>query len=108
SVLAGCDVKTTSSNQAGTGAPGAQASAVANPCGTFGPTETSTLPMDVGTNDLQINCSAWQAFIALNWKGDPANPGQPDPSATWDSFGTPGDMSPKVWETYLEASIVFS
>jgi|GEM_PF-335652 len=105
SVLAGCDVKTTG-NQAGGGAPGAQA-AVANPCGTFGPTQTSTLPMQTGTNDLQIKCSAWQAFIALNWKGDPANPGQPDPNANWDSFGTPGDMSPKVWETYLEASAVF-
>ncbi len=107
SVLAGCDYKGSGGNQAGTAVPGAQAGAVANPCGTFGPTQTSTLPMDVGTDNLQINCSAWQAFIALNWKGDPANPGQPDPNAAWASFGTPGDMSPKVWETYLEASAVF-
>ena len=84
---------------------GAQA-AVANPCGTL-VTKTSALPSEAGGDQVQVDCSAWQAFIALNWKADPANPGQPA-DVPWDGFGTPGDMSPTVWESYHEAATVFS
>lgn len=62
-------------------------------------------------NQAGANCMAWQTFIALNWKADPQNPGQPDMSATPDQFGepeTPNDphspIFPVVWETYKEAS----
>jgi hypothetical protein len=105
--LAGCQEKKAAGNEAGAPAAGAQAAA-ANPCGLFAPTATSTLPMQTGNNPVELDCSAWQAFIALNWKSDPNNPGQPDPTASWASFGTPGDMDPKVWETYLEAAAVFA
>jgi hypothetical protein len=83
------------------------AAAPANPCTTFAPTPTSTLPGNVGGSQVQIDCTAWQAFIALNWQADPGNPGHPSKTAPWSTFGTPGDMSPKVWETYLEAATVF-
>jgi hypothetical protein len=81
--------------------------AAANLCGALAPSKTSTLPANPGSNQAEIDCSAWQAFIALNWRADPHNPGHPDGSAPWASFGTPGDASPKVWESYLEASTVF-
>src|SRR5262249_25558047 len=84
----------------------AQATPSGAPCSNA-PTQSSALPMDPGSDPATVDCSAWQAFIALNWKADPANPGHPDPTAQWASFGTPGDMSPVVWESYLEASSVF-
>lgn len=96
--LSGC-------NKADPAKPGA--TAVANPCGVLAPNKTSALPSNPGQDQVTIDCSAWQAFIALNWQADPAKPGYPNKNASWDSFGTPGDMSPKVWETYLEASAVF-
>jgi hypothetical protein len=80
--------------------------AVANPCGSAGPTKTSALPKVPGNTQLQVDCEAWQAFIALNWRADPANPGQPD-NSPWESFGTPGDTSLTVWESYHEAANVF-
>src|SRR4051812_2549976 len=85
---------------------GAQA-AVANPCGTVAPTQTSTLPTDLGSSQVEVDCAAWQGFIALNWRADPNKPGYPDPSAPWSSFGTPRDTRPTVWESYLEAGAVF-
>lgn len=99
--LAACQEDASSGNKAG-----AQA-AVANPCGTFAPTQKPTLPGDFGTDQTQVDCVAWQSFIALNWKADPAKPGYPDPAAQWASFGTPKDTSPTVWESYLEAGAVF-
>ncbi|MDJ0796851.1 MAG: hypothetical protein QNJ51_08425 [Calothrix sp. MO_167.B12] len=61
-------------------------------------------------NQSAVNCMAWQTFIALNWKADPENPGQPDMSATASEFGTPpettNNINPVVWETYKEASEV--
>jgi hypothetical protein len=86
--------------------PGPQAT-VANPCGTLAPDKTSTLPSNPGLNQTQVDCSAWQAFIALNWRADPGKNGSPDPKATWAQFGLPGDTSPAVWETYYEAATVF-
>lgn len=83
------------------------AAAPADPC-SGAINQGSKLPGGPGNSQLTVDCSAWQAFIALNWKGDASKPGFPDPSATWASFGTPGDQSPTVWETYLEASAVFN
>jgi hypothetical protein len=100
--LAACQDKSSSQNKSG-----AQ-TAVANPCGALAPTQTSALPKDPGNSQIGVDCSAWQAFIALNWKSDPANPGYPDPKAQWASFGAPSDVSPTVWESYAEASAVFS
>jgi hypothetical protein len=88
--LAGCKPGTSSGNAVAVATP------AANPCGALAPTQTSALPKDPGNNQVQVDCSAWQAFIALNWRADPAKPGFPDPAANWASFGTPGDNSPKV------------
>jgi hypothetical protein len=99
--LAACEENETSGNKVG-----AQAAA-ANPCGSFAPTQTSTLPTDFGSNQVEVDCAAWQTFIALNWRADPAKSGYPDPAATWASFGTPRDTSPTVWESYMEAGAVF-
>ncbi len=85
----------------------ASASPAPDVCGQLAPTQTPALPSAIGQNQTEVDCAAWGAFIALNWKADPANPGHPDPAAQWASFGTPGDMTPTVWESYLEASAVF-
>lgn len=109
-VASGCNPSSPASNASNGVQPAAAqtgAAAPANPCGNFAPNETSAIPMNIGQNQTEIDCAAWQAFIALNWKADPNKPGFPDPSATWASFGTPKDVSPTVWESYLEASAVF-
>jgi hypothetical protein len=105
----GCNQSTPTAPENGTQPAAAQTGAAAPPslCGPFQPTQTSKLPGGAGGNQGEIDCSAWQAFIALNWKADPNHPGYPDPNATWASFGTPKDVSPTVWETYLVASSVF-
>ncbi|MBD2411895.1 hypothetical protein FACHB389_28670 [Nostoc calcicola FACHB-389] len=55
-----------------------------------------------------VNCMAWQTFIALNWKANPQNPGQPDLTATAEQFGDPADSTdPVVWESYKDVSDVF-
>jgi len=87
--------------------PTATASPVANPCTTVGPSETSALPGTIESNQLAMDCAAWQTFIALNWRADPGKPGYPDPNAQWASFGTPGDTGAGVWQSYLEAAAVF-
>jgi hypothetical protein len=99
--LAGCHRAATPGNESG------GETVVANPCGTLAPDKSSTLPMDPGKTQVEVDCSAWQSFIALNWKGDPNQLGHPDKSATWADFGTPADTTAKVWEGYLEASSVF-
>jgi hypothetical protein len=91
----------TAGNAVGTAAP------VANLC-TIGPaTLSSALPNSMAHSQVGMDCFAWQSFVALNWKADPAKPGYPDPAATAATFGTPTDQTPKVWETYLEAATVF-
>ncbi|MDB5708281.1 MAG: hypothetical protein JWL96_351 [Sphingomonas bacterium] len=99
--LAGCKPASPAGNAIATATP------LASPCGQLAPTQTSALPSNPGNNQAEVDCSAWSAFIALNWRADPAKPGFPDPAADWASFGTPGDNGPKVWESYLEASNVF-
>ena len=75
-------------------------------CGTA-PTLSYTVSMNTGASQADIDCFAWQAFLALNWTADPNNPGYPDKSVTASAFGTPGDTKPAVWETYAEATAVF-
>jgi len=87
--------------------PSPTASPGANPCTTVGPSQTSALPPAIQSNQLAMDCAAWQTFIALNWQADPTKPGYPDPSATWASFGTPGSTSDTVWQSYLDAATVF-
>ena len=103
----------TGSGAGGSNASGAVTTAAAtpvttNPC-TAGPkTLESTLVSSPARDDTSVYCFAWQEFVALNWQADPANPGYPNPKALPASFGTPGDTSPKVWESYMEASAVFT
>ena len=91
---------------AAAGAPGAVPAPTL--CGGFTPTPTAMLPKNTGASQAENDCAAWQAFIFLNWQADPGAPGRPAKTATWADFGTPGDMSPKIWETYMEASAVFA
>lgn len=49
-----------------------------------------------------FDCYGWQLFIALNWPAKAA--GEPDPSKP---FGSPGDYSSVVWQTYKDALKVF-
>jgi hypothetical protein len=99
--LAGCKPGGSSGNAVAVQTP------APNPCSTFAPTETPVLPVNPGGSQTEVDCAAWGAFIALNWRADPAKPGFPDPAASWDSFGTPRDTRPTVWESYLEAANVF-
>jgi hypothetical protein len=72
------------------------------------PTIAPTLPADsLLTEQPEVNCFAWQEFVALNWRASGTQPGQPDPSTPASEFGTPGDTAPVVWETYKEASELF-
>jgi hypothetical protein len=91
----------------------AQAAAMPDPCtATYTPvTLTATLPTffsAVAKSQTGANCIAWQEFIYLNWQADPGNPGVPNPNATPASFGTSGDTTATVWESYLAASQVFN
>lgn len=101
-----------SSCAATTSAPGGDQTSLAaapiNPCGAAAATLNPTIPQAAGSNELGINCFAWQSFVALNWRADPARPGYPDPAAGPGQFGLPSNATPTVWETYLEASRVFA
>jgi hypothetical protein len=59
-------------------------------------------------NQIGADCMAWQSFIALNWRANPAAPGQPDTTVAWTAFGDPADSAAKVWESYWEPAVVFS
>ncbi|VWC67536.1 hypothetical protein BLA18110_01719 [Burkholderia lata] len=75
------------------------------------PTVSYTLPRDAAISDQDdMNCFAWQQFIALNWQASATRNGQPDTSVTAASFGMPaasGAPAPTVWETYALSSNVF-
>jgi len=60
------------------------------------------------TQQIGADCLAWQEFIYLNWQADPNNPGNPNMNAPASAFGTPGDTSAAVWQSYLDASVVFN
>ncbi|MGB8191892.1 MAG: hypothetical protein WCF67_08240 [Chitinophagaceae bacterium] len=47
-------------------------------------------------NQSQVDCFAWQEFIALNWPVD-----------TSAYFGAPGDYSLVSWETYIPKNVLF-
>ena len=91
----------------------AQPASVPNPCNAVGLTPVQLLPVmpvffsAAAKSQTGADCLAWQEFIYLNWQADPNNPGNPNPNAQPSSFGTPGDTSATVWESYLEASQVF-
>lgn len=82
------------------------------PAAAFGclapPTITPTLPADaLLTEQPEVNCFAWQEFVALNWRASKDQAGVPDPTAGPDTFGAPGAQAPVVWSTYKEASELF-
>jgi hypothetical protein len=47
-------------------------------------------------NQSQVNCFAWQEFIALNWSTDSTH-----------GFGDPSDLTPVQWETYMPRDVLF-
>ena len=48
-------------------------------------------------NQSQVDCFAWQSFIALNWPTEPSK-----------SFGEPYDKSFVQWETYMPKDVLFN
>jgi hypothetical protein len=108
-VLTGCQ-QGGSPAAAKAAAPALEAQAAASPCGGIGVQPVSlkpVVPVLFGSLSQQrgADCLAWQTFIALNWIADPNNAGHPLPNAP---FGAPGSTSPVVWETFHEATAVFS
>jgi len=81
-------------------------------CGAFcnPPTITATLPSNPCNLSEQkvLNCFAWENFIALNWKASPSERGVADGKVTASSYGTPGDYSNTVWESYLNLEDIFT
>lgn len=58
------------------------------------------------TEQPEVNCFAWQEFIALNWKASPTEPGEPDPNAGSSTFGEPVPEA-VVWQTYQDVEQLF-
>ncbi|MFW2372690.1 MAG: hypothetical protein ACN4GM_06170 [Gammaproteobacteria bacterium] len=52
--------------------------------------------LDAFNNQSQVDCFAWQSFIALNW-----------PEDTTKRFGDPADLSFVQWETYIPINVLF-
>ncbi|MGK5048978.1 hypothetical protein ACQ4WP_24225 [Janthinobacterium sp. GB4P2] len=75
------------------------------------PVVSYDLPADAALPDQDnMNCLAWQEFIALNWRAAPGKNGQPDTSAPASAFGAPsatGAGPATVWETYALNTDVF-
>ena len=63
------------------------------------------VPGDItpSANQSQFDCYAWQEFIGLNWPSASAPDGGP-PS----QFGDPSDTGPTVWETFMDAAVLFN
>jgi hypothetical protein len=70
------------------------------------PAVSSAVPTDALNDQADIDCFAWQEFIALNWQALTSSRGQPDTSKSAASFGSVGFNS-TVWETYKSAQEVF-
>src|SRR5579872_1468259 len=66
------------------------------------------IPSDIAASNSQanVNCLAWQDFIAVNWAASP-NGCAADASVPASKFGQPNHVAPVVWETYKKASEVF-
>ncbi|HUE95675.1 MAG TPA: hypothetical protein VMN39_03400 [Longimicrobiaceae bacterium] len=76
-------------------------------CADF-PTLTPEPPRDVDVPDHpNLQCFAWQEFIALNWPAAKGRAGEPDRTRGASQFGRPNDSTPLVWETFKEAHEVF-
>jgi hypothetical protein len=91
----------------------APASAQTSPCTGLGVQQVSLTPVmpptfAPGVQQIGADCLAWQEFIYLNWQADPGNPGNPNMNAPPSAFGTPNDTTPTVWQSYLDASLVFN
>jgi hypothetical protein len=75
------------------------------------PSVSHVLPPDAALPDQDdMNCLAWQEFIALNWQAAPDQNGQPDQAIPAAAFGAPsatGAAPAKVWETYALNTDVF-
>lgn len=66
------------------------------------------LPFDVDLpNHQNVQCFAWQEFIALNWPARAGQAGVPDTSRAARTWGDPHISTPNVWETYKEVHQVF-
>ncbi|HEX2645297.1 MAG TPA: hypothetical protein VHU81_20030 [Thermoanaerobaculia bacterium] len=96
-----------------TGTPMAAASAEAAAAATAAfdclapPTVAPNLPSDsLLTEQPEVNCFAWQEFIALNWRAG-QRAGQPDTNVPAADFGRRGSARPVVWETYKVTEEVF-
>lgn len=86
---------------------------------TLEPTSPEFLGGDISglPQQLDVDCYAWQTFIALNWPVDPAWPaspdaaGEPNRSAAASSWGDPvapgGPYNITAWETYTPAQNLF-
>ncbi|WP_257454228.1 cytochrome c family protein [Archangium lipolyticum] len=60
------------------------------------------IPPDFSENTQQAaNCFAWSEFISLNWPVSALDGG------TDAGFGTPGDLSPTQWQTFMSADDLF-
>jgi hypothetical protein len=85
--------------------------AAQSPCPATSPIQlTPVMPSIFLSSGVQIgaDCLAWQEFIYLNWQANPTARGYPNPNAPPTTFGTAGDVTPKVWESYDEAGAVFA
>ncbi|HEV2964859.1 MAG TPA: hypothetical protein VG649_23735 [Candidatus Angelobacter sp.] len=72
------------------------------------PVLTYIIPSDIAASNSQanVNCMAWQDFIALNWQAS-ISTCEADRSVPASKFGQPNNTAPVVWETFKEASEVF-
>ncbi|MDH6252190.1 hypothetical protein M2347_001917 [Chryseobacterium sp. H1D6B] len=81
-------------------------------CGAFcdPPSITYQLPADstcAHSSQNVLNCFAWKNFLALNWRASDQQ-GRPDTTLAASDYGTPGDYSPTVWESFLSIDDVFA
>jgi hypothetical protein len=72
------------------------------------PTLSYTIPSDIAGANTQanVNCLAWQDFIAVNWQASPKKCSA-NAAISAAKFGEPNNTALVVWETYKEASDVF-
>lgn len=72
------------------------------------PSLSYAVPSDIAGHNSQanVNCLAWQDFIALNWQASPATCAA-DTAIPASKFGQSNNTAPVVWETYKEAADVF-
>src|SRR5205085_6128772 len=59
------------------------------------------VPSDIAANNSQanVNCLAWQDFIALNWQAS-SSACEADQAVPGSKFGQPNNTAPVVWETF--------